>query len=66
MLQIIMQLLVAKYRNQIQLSKRRLYSIYCLKSYVKLIEMEVMGIVKQILMNPPLKSAKNPYFYNIV
>jgi len=37
-------------------------NIICLKCSVKVIDMVVIGIEKQILKNPPLNNAKNPSF----
>lgn len=48
-----------------KLSRTRDSNIFCLNSSVQLIEIVVMGILKQILMNPPLKRAKNPSWLNI-
>lgn len=46
--------------NQIKGSKTCDLNSYCLKSSVRLMQIVVMGMVKQMRISPPLKRAKNP------
>ncbi len=52
--------------SQINLYNMCEFKSLCLNSYVRLIHIVVIGMLKHILISPPLYNAKNPYFLYIV